>query len=168
MAHASVGVDIIEISRVARALERTPGFAQRIFTDEERMYCEHTARPAEHYAARFAAREAVLKMLGTGFSQGIGVKDVSVVQDALGKPHVLLKNKAQELADEQGILEVALSLSCTQNVAIANAVAVTEEVKPQKKQQECSVQEKLTQSFREARSLLDEIDEQQNVYRENL
>ena len=65
MALAGVGVDILEIARMERALERTPRVAERAFTPEEREYCERAARPAERYAARWAAREAVLKALGT-------------------------------------------------------------------------------------------------------
>ena len=65
MATAGIGVDMLEISRMERVLERRPNFARRVFTDEERAYCDRCARPAEHYAARFAAREAVVKALGT-------------------------------------------------------------------------------------------------------
>ena len=78
MALAGIGVDMLEIARMQQAIERRPHFIRRMFTDAERAYCERTARPAEHYAARFAAREAELKALGTGFSSGIGFQDVSV------------------------------------------------------------------------------------------
>ena len=71
-------------------LEKTPSFARRVFTEEERAYCDASSRPAAHYASRFASREAVLKALGTGFSQGVGRKDVSVTRDKLGKPNALL------------------------------------------------------------------------------
>ena len=81
MALAGIGVDMLEIARMQQAIERRPHFIRRMFTDAERAYCERTARPAEHYAARFAAREAVLKALGTGFSSGIGFQDVSVERD---------------------------------------------------------------------------------------
>ena len=64
MATAGIGVDMLEISRMERVLARRPNFARRVFTEEERAYCEKCARPAEHYAARFAAREAVVKALG--------------------------------------------------------------------------------------------------------
>ena len=83
MALAGIGVDMLEIARMQQAIERRPHFIRRMFTDAERAYCERTARPAEHYAARFAAREAVLKALGTGFSSGIGFQDVSVERDQL-------------------------------------------------------------------------------------
>ena len=70
MATAGIGVDMLEIDRMERVLARRPNFVRRVFTEEERAYCDKCARPAEHYAARFAAREAVVKALGTGFSDG--------------------------------------------------------------------------------------------------
>ena len=94
MALAGIGVDIVEIARMERALKRTPSFRTRLFTAEARAYCDSSARPAEHYAARFAAREAVLKALGTGFSEGIGYSDVSVTRDANGRPRALLQGRA--------------------------------------------------------------------------
>ena len=96
MAEAGIGVDIVEISRMKSILEKTPAFARRVFTDEERSYCDASSRPAAHYASRFASREAVLKALGTGFSQGVGRKDVSVTRDKLGKPKALLSGRALE------------------------------------------------------------------------
>ena len=90
MAEAGIGVDIVEIPRMERILKRTPSFAERVFTEEERAYCDASARPAAHYASRFAAREAVLKALGTGFSEGIGRKDVSVSRDERGRPVAIL------------------------------------------------------------------------------
>ncbi len=157
MALAGIGVDIVEIPRMARALERTPSMRTRLFTKEERDYCDSSARPAEHYAARFAAREAVLKALGTGFSQGIGYADVSVVRDAAGRPKCVLAGRAREIAEKQGIQEVALSLSFTRELAVANAVAVTEAVRP-KKEETPDPQRDLAESFRKARSVLDELD----------
>ena len=157
MALAGIGVDIIEIARVERALKRTPRMAQRLFTDEERAYCERTARPAQHYAGRFAAREAVLKALGTGFSQGIGLKDVSVTRDESGRPQVLLAGRAAEVAAEQGMLEIALSLSFTRDMAVANAVAVTEAARPHRDEARDPDRE-LAASFKEARSGIDELE----------
>lgn len=75
MAEAGIGVDIVEIARMERIMRDTPGFFPRMFTEEERQYCEASARPAAHYACRFAAREAVLKALGVGFGQeALGVR----------------------------------------------------------------------------------------------
>ena len=95
MAEAGIGVDIVEIARMERIMRDTPGFFPRMFTEEERQYCEASARPAAHYACRFAAREAVLKALGVGFGQeGVGRKDVSVSRDANGRPLAVLSGGA--------------------------------------------------------------------------
>lgn len=162
MALASIGVDMLEIARMEKVLERRPSFAQRVFTQAERTYCDRTARPAQHYAARFAAREAVLKALGTGFSRGIGLADVSVVNNEAGRPEVVLSGRAAEVAKEQGILEVALSLSYTHDVAVASAVAMTDEVRPRQEERPDPKAE-LRESFRAARSVLDELDALERV-----
>ncbi len=158
MALAGVGVDIVDVKRMEKVLERTPAFARRVFTDSERRYCEHKARPAEHYAARFAAREAVLKALGTGFSGGVGLRDVSVVRSESGKPLVHLSGRVKEIADAQGVIEIALSLSTTREVAVANAVAVTEQAKPQVEETSDDAAKLLAKSFKDACSVLDELD----------
>lgn len=160
MALTGVGVDIVNIKRMEKALERTPHFAERIFTEEERHYCEHSARPAEHYAARLAVREAVLKALGTGFSQGVGFTDVSLTRDEAGKPKAMLTGKAQKIAEAQGIVEVAVSISFTHEVAVANAVVVTNEAKP-RIEEKVSQRDLLKQSFKEARFIIDQLDQAQ-------
>ncbi len=157
---AGIGVDMLEIARMERVIKRRPSFLKRVFTDEERAYCDSFARPAEHYAARFAAREAVLKALGTGFSQGIGVKDVSVKNDESGRPLAVLTGRAKEVARERGVQEIALSLSHTQEVAVANAVAVTEEARPKVDERPDPAQELLA-SFKAARTVIDELERQQ-------
>lgn len=162
MALASIGVDMLEIARMEKTLARRPSFAARVFTQAERTYCERTARPAQHYAARFAAREAVLKALGTGFSRGIGLADVSVVNNEAGRPEVVLSGRAAEVAQEQGIREVALSISYTHDVAVASAVAMTDEVRP-KQEERPDPKAELRESFRAARSVLDELDELERV-----
>ena len=161
MALAGVGVDIVEIARMRRAMEKNPAFIRRVFTDEERAYCERSGRTAEHYAARFAAREAVLKALGTGFSRGVGFSDVSVGRTELGQPKVLLSGRAAEIAAEQGVQEIALSLSFTREVAIANAVAVTEGVRPKPDERKSAAAE-LDMSFKEARSIIDDLERVQD------
>ena len=161
MAFAGIGVDLLEISRMKRAMERTPRLITRVFTDEEQAYCMRTSRPAQHFAARFAAREAVLKALGTGFSQGVGFKDVSVGRDDAGRPFAILTGRAAEIAAEQGVQEVALSLSYTHEVAMANAVAVTDAVRPQKDERPDAAAE-LAASFKAARSVLDELERVQD------
>lgn len=161
MARAGVGVDILEIARMERAVRRHPTFLARVFTESERIYCEATARPIEHYAARFAAREAVLKALGTGFSEGIGIKDVSVGSDDRGRPLAILSGRAAEVAERQGVQEVALSLSRTHEVAVANAVAMTADVRPRQEEAPDPLKE-LQASFREARSVIDELERLQD------
>lgn len=159
MAEAGIGVDLVEISRMERIMRQTPGFFPRMFTEEERAYCEGTARPAAHYACRFAAREAVLKALGTGFGQeGVGRNDVSVSKDANGRPVAVLSGGAQAVAQRLGVLEVALSLSFTGELAIANAMAITAEARPQPKEERLTERQRIAQSFREVRSVLDELE----------
>lgn len=157
MALAGVGVDIVEIARMERILERTPRFARRVFTDEEREYCEATARPAAHYACRFAAREATLKALGCGFAPGVRFDDVSVTTDASGRPQVVLRGRAEQVARERGVLSVAISLSFTREMAVANAVATTAETAP-KVEEGRDPRRELAESFREARSVIDELE----------
>ncbi len=94
-----LGVDIIEIDRMKRILERTPSFRIRIFSEGEREYCDSKARPEVHYALRFAAKEAVLKALGIGFT-GVRATDVEVAHDKKGKPIALLHGSAAKLAEE--------------------------------------------------------------------
>lgn len=162
MAEAGIGVDIVEIPRMERILDRTPAFARRMFTEEEQSYCDRSSRRAAHYAARFAAREAVLKALGTGFSQGIGRKDVSVSRDDRGRPIAVLTGKALEIAQERGIVEVALSLSLTSELAVANAMAITEASRPQAKDRKEDERAQVARSFKDARSILDELERVQD------
>ena len=83
---AGLGVDIVEINRIEKILARTPSFKARVFTEQEREYCDKKHKPAVHYAMRFAAKEAVLKALGTGIANGIRLCEVEVVHNAKGKP----------------------------------------------------------------------------------
>ena len=161
MALAGVGVDMVAIARMERILERTPRFARRVFTDEEREWCEHTTRPAAHYACRFAAREAVVKALGCGFGAGVTWRDVAVVQDGMGRPRVRLSGRAAEVALEQGVLDVALSLSFTREMAVASAVATTALTAP-KQEEAPDPKRELEATFREARSLIDELERVQD------
>lgn len=160
MVSAGIGVDMLEIERMERALTRRPSIAWWAFTDAEREYCESTTRPAAHYAARFAARRAVLRALGTGISEGAWIRDVAVERDENGRPRVALSGRAAEVADAQGVREVALSISLTHEVAVANAVAVTDEVKPQIPEKTDPAEE-LRETFRRARNVLDELEQYQ-------
>jgi holo-[acyl-carrier protein] synthase len=119
MEHPSVGIDLLEIERLERALTRRPRLAERLFTDREREYASARARPGQHLAARFCAKEAVAKALGlTAWS----FRDVEVVSDG-GAPAVELHGAAAQRAASLGVI-VRVSLTHTKNDA--GAVAVTE------------------------------------------
>ncbi len=152
-----LGMDIVEIARMRTILQRTPSFRTRVFSEDERAYCDATAAPEVHYATRFAAKEAVVKALGTGFSQGIGVRDIEVRRNAKGRPYVVLSGRAKEVAREQGVRELPLSLSYTHTDAVACAMAITEDsVRAQ--EERVNPMEELAKQFKEARSMLDELD----------
>jgi holo-[acyl-carrier protein] synthase len=116
----AVGIDLLEIERLERALERHPRLAERLFTDSERQYAASRARPGQHLAARFCAKEAVAKTLGlVGFS----FRDVEVVQaPAGGRPEVRLSGAAAARASALGV-RVSVSLTHTREQAAAVAVA---------------------------------------------
>lgn len=118
------GIDMIEIARIDRALQKG-SFADRIYTPEEQQ--ELSGRPAASWAARFAAKEAVMKALGTGWQQGIGFQQIRISRDVLGKPTVLLNGAAASWARENSIERVLLSISHTKHYALASATAVGRE-----------------------------------------
>ncbi|MDQ3538187.1 MAG: holo-ACP synthase [Actinomycetota bacterium] len=119
-----VGVDAIEIDRVAAALARTPSLLARLFTEGERAACLSRCGDLKvgGLAARFAAKEAVAKALGTGI-RGFGFREVEIGNDDLGKPIVTLHGAAADVAAQQGVSAVHLSLSTSHDLALAYAVA---------------------------------------------
>jgi holo-[acyl-carrier protein] synthase len=149
-----LGVDIVEIDRMRDALARRPRLKERLFSEEERAYCEKRAKPEVHYALRFAAKEAVLKALGTGFA-GMRFTDVEVVREANGRPVPRLSGAAAQRAADLGVIEMHLSLSFTHTTAVASAVAITEEARP-RRDERLDPKAQLAASFKEARALLDE------------
>ncbi|MHB1136694.1 MAG: holo-ACP synthase [Coriobacteriia bacterium] len=155
-----LGVDIVEIARMRDALARRPRMKERLFSEEERAYCEGRNKPEIHYAMRFAAKEAVLKALGTGFS-GMRFRDVEVARDERGKPVPRLSGRAAEVAEAAGVVEVHLSLSFTHENAVASAVAITERMRPHVEEAPETPQQRLAASFKDARSLLDEVGNEQ-------
>ena len=115
-----VGIDIIEVSRIEKQLARSDGrFQQRLFTTGEIAYCERKKFKALHYAARFAAKEAFLKALGTGLSGGLSWKDVEIINDQAGKPALRLGGKARLLAEERGLAAFHVSLTHLKDTAAA-------------------------------------------------
>lgn len=152
-----LGVDIVEIERMRRILARTPNFRMRMFSEDERAYCDAKAAPEVHYATRFAAKEAVLKALGTGFTCGISPRDIEVKLTSKGRPYVSLTGRAREVAREAGVRELPISLSFTHTEAVACAMAITEEsIRASEKR--VDPMDELAQQFKEARALLDEMD----------
>jgi holo-[acyl-carrier protein] synthase len=115
----SVGIDLLEIERLERALERRPRLADRLFTDGEQAYAAARARPGQHLAARFCAKEAVAKALGL---TAWNFRDVEVVSDG-GAPSVSLHGSAAERAETLGVV---VHISLTHTAREAGAVAVTE------------------------------------------
>ncbi len=117
-----VGIDIIEIERVKEALTRTPRLLQRLFTEQERLYCFSKKNPYPSLAVRFAAREA-LRKLHPAFTAGVAFNDVEVLSLEDGRPELLLHGIAAEICREQGIRKLSLSLSHSQEQAIAVVIA---------------------------------------------
>ncbi|MGV6813788.1 MAG: holo-ACP synthase [Phycisphaerales bacterium] len=119
-----IGVDIVETARIADLLGNHPDrFLERCFTPGEQEDSKSSMRQLEHLAARFAAKEAVLKALGTGWAQGIGWTDIEVVKESSGKPTLRITGRAQEIADELGIVSWHVSLSHISTHAVASVVA---------------------------------------------
>lgn len=157
MSIKGLGVDIVEIDRMKRALERHPQMRERLFSATERAYCDRRNKPEIHYAMRFAAKEAVLKALGTGF-RGMRFRDVEVMRDENGRPVPTLHGRAKQVAEERGVIELHLSLSFTHSTAVASAVAITAAHRPRPKDEPVDPMAELQASFKEARAMLDSID----------
>jgi holo-[acyl-carrier protein] synthase len=117
------GIDIAEVPRIAASIQRFGGrFLRRVFTAGEIRYCESKANHAERYAARFAAKEAAMKALGTGWNRGVRWRDIEVSREPGGRPTILFHGKAAEVAEKLGAAHVALSLSHTAEQAIAQVI----------------------------------------------
>ena len=124
MTAVRIGVDLIEIDRIRRALDRHPGFRERCFTEAERTYCDSRPNPAQHYAGRFAGKEAVGKALGFGIARAFAWRDVEI--SGRPKPAVALSGRAAGWAARFGT--VRLDLSMTHSKALAAAVCVVADV----------------------------------------
>jgi holo-[acyl-carrier protein] synthase len=117
------GIDLAEVPRIADSIRRFGDrFVQRIFTEGEIHYCESKANRVERYAARFAAKEAAMKALGTGWSHGVTWRDLEVCRMPGGRPTITFHGKAAEFATRLGVVHVALSLSHTKDHAIAQVI----------------------------------------------
>jgi holo-[acyl-carrier protein] synthase len=115
-----VGLDLIEIERIRAALDRYPRFRERCFTEAERAYCDSRANPAQHYAARFAGKEAVGKALGFGVARAFAWKDVEIA--GRPKPSVHLSGRMEAWSRRVGAGEIDLSMTHSKGMAAAVAV----------------------------------------------
>ena len=123
-----IGVDLVQVERMEKALARGERIRRRLFTPGEIAYCERHTRPALHFAARFAAKEAGMKAIGTGWSQGVGWKDFEIKLDPRGRPHMLMSGKAAEFAKAMGATHSVVSLAHDGGFSIA-VVALEGEAK---------------------------------------
>lgn len=123
------GTDIIEVQRVEEKLVRTESLKTKLFTPTEIAYCESKHRPAMHFAARFAAKEAFLKAMGTGWSGGHKFSEIEVVNNALGKPELFVYGKVKEFCETHGVSSMEVSLTHIKD--LASAVVVLEMKSPQ-------------------------------------
>jgi holo-[acyl-carrier protein] synthase len=120
-----IGIDVVEVERIGSSMaEFGERFVTRIFTEAERSYCSAQRRPELHYAARFAAKEAVAKAFGTGIGKELGWLDMEIVRKESGEPALVLTGAGKAFAEANGIAEVKISLSHAQHYAAANAVAL--------------------------------------------
>ena len=121
------GIDLVDFGRIEKMLEKHPKrFLDRVFTPTEQTDADNTKNRIEKLAGRFAAKEAVMKLIGTGWRDGIAWTDIEVVNNPLGQPIVTVTGKVKELADQQGVEQITLSITHTSNFAIASAVALSQ------------------------------------------
>lgn len=118
-----IGTDIIEVGRIEKMLGRNDALRQKLFTKAEQVYCDKGKLIRyQSYAARFAAKEAFFKALGTGYRYGMAFHEVEVINNELGKPMLILHGKAKAFVEEKGILQIHLSLSHIKETATAFVV----------------------------------------------
>ncbi len=119
----SIGIDIVEVYRIGETIARTPRFVERVFTQNEREYCESKGvAAAQSYAARFAAKEAFLKALKTGWRGKISWHDIEVVTDTDGVPTLNITGEAERLLNKTGANRVHISISHTSEHAVAEVI----------------------------------------------
>ena len=121
------GIDLVDFGRIEQMIEKhAQRFLGRVFTATEQADAEKNKNRIEKLAGRFAAKEAVMKLVGTGWRDGIAWTDIEVVNNSLGQPIVNVTGKVKELVDEKGIEQITLSITHTSNFAIASVVALAQ------------------------------------------
>jgi holo-[acyl-carrier protein] synthase len=129
-----IGTDIIECLRIAQMIERHGEmFIARVYTDYEIQYCQSRKSATQHFAGRWAAKESILKAMGTGWQKGISWRDLEVRNDPGGKPIVALRGGARDVCEARGIADMLVSISHCRSHAVAYAMAIGRE-KPAKNQ----------------------------------
>jgi holo-[acyl-carrier protein] synthase len=127
MSRIQHGIDLVDFGRIEQMLERhEERFLDRVFTADEQSYAFTSKNRVEKLSGRFAAKEAILKLFGTGWRGKIAWTDIEILNDALGKPEVSLSGEVALMATKAGIEEISISITHTSNFAIASAVALTE------------------------------------------
>lgn len=121
-----IGIDIIEIDRIEKVLNRTPRFLDRNFTEKEVEYFKQNNLRAESIAGNFAAKEAISKAIGTGI-RGFNLRDIEILRDDLGKPIVNTYNNLKEICIKYSVKEIKVSISHSENYAVANSLIITED-----------------------------------------
>jgi holo-[acyl-carrier protein] synthase len=122
------GIDLVDCQRIGQLIQRHgERFVNRVFTSAEKAYSNRHVKNAERLAGRFAVKEAVMKMLGTGWQNGIAWTDIETINDPLGRPQVRLSGKVAQIAQELGIEQVSVSITHTSDLAIASAIALGQE-----------------------------------------
>jgi holo-[acyl-carrier protein] synthase len=119
-----IGTDIIEVSRMEKHLQSNEQLIEKLFTVVEQAYADNKAFKYQHYAARFAAKEAFFKALGTGYRYGMAFHEIEVINDELGKPVITAHGKVKEYLENQGVKHIHLSISHVKEMA--NAFVVLE------------------------------------------
>ena len=120
-----LGTDIVEIVRIGRMIERHgEQFLNRVYTDEEIRYCRRRRECYQHFAGRWAAKEAIMKALGTGFVRGVGWQDLEVITQKSGQPIVNIRGGAREHAETLEIDEILVTISHCRSYATATAIAI--------------------------------------------
>lgn len=123
-----IGSDITECLRIARMIERHgEQFINRVYTPAEVRYCQSRKQATQHFTARWAAKEAVLQALGTGWVRGVGFQDVEIRNEPGGRPVVAVRGGAKDLVEQLGIREVLVTISYCRTHATAYAIALGEE-----------------------------------------
>ena len=118
-----LGLDIAEVDRIEAAIQRHGApFIERLFTPAETSYCERHKNRFERYAARFAVKEAAMKALGTGWSQGVRWRDIEVTREVTGKPTLRLAGAALQIAEHMGVKNISVSITHSGNLALAQVI----------------------------------------------